>query len=82
MRAEVLVQAMNTLPHDLSNLGEDGLEDARTTRDERLTPLLRRWPVLSHPEITELKRLYEERMRLAKHVGKLRRRRHTQVTSI
>ena len=43
--------------------------------DERLTPLFRRWPALSELELHELRRVYAERQRLAKHLGKLRRTR-------
>jgi hypothetical protein len=72
---------MNELPNDLSTLGEARLEDARTTRDERLALLFRRWPALSKHEMKTLRRLYDERMRLPKYVGK-RRQRQRHASSI
>jgi hypothetical protein len=46
----------------------------RYERDVRLTSLFRRWPRVSEPERAELRKVYDERVRLAKHVGSLRRR--------
>jgi hypothetical protein len=66
---------MKQLPPDLSDLSQEGLTDARSSRDERVTRLFRRWPSLSRAEMNELKSLYEERIRLAKYVGRIRRRR-------
>jgi hypothetical protein len=66
---------MKKLPHDLSLLSRDGLTNARSSRDEQVTRLFRRWPSLSKREMSELKLLYNERMRLAKYVGTLRQRR-------
>jgi hypothetical protein len=65
------------LPHDLSALSQEELELERAARDRRLTPLFRRWPSLSEPELGELKRVHAERLRLARHVGLLRRRRRS-----
>lgn len=65
----------DTLPPDLSTLEPSSLEQARNERDERLTLLFRRWPALSQLELRELRRLYDERIRIAKHLGSLRRRR-------
>ena len=62
------------LPRDLSALEPDRLDEERTERDERLAPLFRRWPALSQLELHELGRLYEERIRIAKHLGSLRAR--------
>jgi hypothetical protein len=62
------------LPEDLSALDHAGLWHARNTRDERLAVLFRRWPSLNKIEMKEIKRLYDERQRLAKYVGRLRRR--------
>jgi hypothetical protein len=67
---------MNTLPHDLSEFDSEGLERARDVRERRLTPLFRRWPVLSAIETGELRRLYEERIRLARYIGSLRNSEH------
>jgi hypothetical protein len=66
---------INELPEDLSALGQAELRDARETRDVRVTLLFRRWPSLTRPEMKELRRLYDERQRLARYVGALRKRR-------
>jgi hypothetical protein len=50
------------------------VERARVEQDRRLTALFRRWPRLSRRELGELRRLHDERIRLARHVGRLRRR--------
>lgn len=47
---------------------------ARDTRDERLSVLFRRWPSLTKIEMNEIRRLHDERQRLARHVGMLRQR--------
>jgi hypothetical protein len=57
------------LPQNLSTLTLESLRDAVNTRDERMSPLFRRWPGLSTLEIDELRNLYEERVRVAKHLG-------------
>jgi hypothetical protein len=62
------------LPKDVSVLGREGLRRARDTRDERLSVLFRRWPALSKIELNEIRRLHDERQRLARYVGMLRRR--------
>jgi hypothetical protein len=61
------------LPENLAELKPEALELAARARDKRLGPLFRRWPSLSRPELSELKRLYNERLRLARYVGKRRR---------
>ena len=58
------------LPEDLSQLDKGALERATNARDRRLSPLFRRWPSLSRLEMSELKRLYNERLRLARYVGR------------
>jgi hypothetical protein len=63
------------LPEDLSQLGDKDVARARVERDQRLTALFRRWPRLDRREQGELRRLHEERIRLARYVGRLRRRR-------
>lgn len=65
------------LPRDLSALTTDELRRERTARDRLLTPLFRRWPSLSEPELGELERVYAERQRLAKYLGRLRRSRRS-----
>lgn len=64
---------MKELPDDLAAMRVDELEEQRAVRDERLVPLFRRWPALSRIEIRELRRLYGERLRIARYFGKLRR---------
>lgn len=66
---------MKKLPPDLSMLDEDDLVVQRTTRDERLAVLFRKWPRLAREEGHELSRLWAERLRLARFVGRIRRRR-------
>jgi hypothetical protein len=66
---------MDDLPENLSSLGDEELLEARDARDEKLRPLFRRWPSLSRPEMVELRRIYNERVRLAKWIGRTRRKR-------
>ena len=71
------VQALGVitkLPKDVSVLNREGLRRARDTRDERLTVLFRRWPSLNKIEMKEIRRLHDERQRLARYVGMLRKR--------
>jgi hypothetical protein len=64
---------IETLPKDLSSLNQEGLRHARSARDERLSVLFSRWPSLSKVERKEIRRLHNERMRLAKYSGMRRR---------
>ena len=64
-----VVADVEQLPEDLSELEPEAVELAARARDKRLAPLFRRWPSLSRPELSELKRLYNERLRLARHLG-------------
>jgi hypothetical protein len=68
------VADVEQLPEDLSELKPEALELAARARDKRLGPLFRRWPSLSRLELSELKRLYNERLRLARYLGKRSRR--------
>ena len=61
------------LPKSLSALDRKGLRDATDIRDERISALLRGWPKLSELEMTEARRLNDERQRLARYVGSLRK---------
>ena len=61
------------LPQNLTRLDDNELRDARRDRDERMSLLFRRWPSLSKVELRELRKLNDERQRLARHVGILRR---------
>jgi hypothetical protein len=60
------------LPDDISELGRDELRKASDARDERLSPLFRRWPALSRVETKEIQLLHDERQRLARRIGLLR----------
>jgi hypothetical protein len=66
-------RAIQTLPKSLSLLDETELRAARHDRDERMSALFGRWPALSKIELRELRTLSDERQRLARHVGILRR---------
>jgi hypothetical protein len=66
---------MKELPSDLEQLDPDEVVVQTSRRDERLDPLFRRWPQLARDELRELRRLYSDRVRLARHSGRLRRRR-------
>lgn len=66
-------RVLRMLPKSLSVLDETELRDARHDRDERMSALFRRWPELSKLELRELRMLSDERQRLARHVGILRR---------
>ena len=62
------------LPEDLSVLEPQDVTRARIERDDRLTSLFRRWPRLTSGETRELRKTYAERLRLARFVGRRRRR--------
>jgi hypothetical protein len=64
---------MRELPPDLAALDDADLVVQRTTRDDRLADLFRKWPKLAGRELQELRRLYDERLRLARHLGRIRR---------
>ena len=63
---------MKELPDDLTSMGSADLARQREVRDERLTPLFRRWPALSRTELRDLRRIYVERLRIAKYLGRRR----------
>lgn len=65
---------MENLPQNLSALSPERVDQAANARDERISALFRRWPALSKVETSELKRLYLERLRVAKYVGAMRTR--------
>ena len=60
------------LPANLSALDPDQLEQAKRDRDERMSILFRRWPSVNDTEMRELRKLSNERQRLARHVGSVR----------
>ena len=62
------------LPQNLSALGPERMSRATNARDERISALFGRWPSLSRVEMTELRRLYDERLRVARYVGAMRKR--------
>jgi hypothetical protein len=64
---------IESLPKHLSALTKAQLRRARDRRDARMSTLFRRWPALSKMEMSELRRLSDERQQLAKHAGALRR---------
>jgi hypothetical protein len=64
---------MKDLPPDLGVLDDDDLVLQRVARDDRIAALFRTWPTLAGRELRELRRLYDERLRLARHLGRLRR---------
>ena len=68
----VAVQMITDLPQNLARLDDNELRDARHDRDERMSLLFGRWSALSKVELRELRRLSDERQRLARHVGILR----------
>ncbi len=61
-----------SLPKNLSVLDHEELRDARRHRDDRMSLLFRSWPSLTDIELRELRKLSDERQRLARHVGILR----------
>jgi hypothetical protein len=63
------------LPDDLAAVDALELAQQRELRDERIAPLFRRWPALSRLEAVELARIYGERLRIARYLGRLRSRR-------
>jgi hypothetical protein len=65
-------RTIQRLPDDISELGRDELRKASDARDERLSPLFRRWPALSRVETKEIQLLHDERQRLARRIGLLR----------
>jgi hypothetical protein len=67
------VKLMRELPPDLAALDDDDLVAQRAVRDDRLATLFRKWPTLGGRELNELRRLYDERLRLVRYFGRLRR---------
>ena len=61
------------LPTNLSRLDLEQLERAKRDRDERMSILFRGWPSVNDAQMRELRKLSNERQRLARHVGTVRR---------
>jgi hypothetical protein len=66
---------IENLPKNLAMLDENELRDASQDRDERMSTLFASWASLTKFEMRELRKLSDERQRLARHVG-IRRRLH------
>lgn len=64
---------MDELPENLSALSDERLRHERNARDDTLLPLFRRSSSLSKFEMRELRRIYNERVRLARWMGRSRR---------
>jgi hypothetical protein len=62
------------LPDDLASMDAAELSLQRDLREDRLTPLFRRWPALDRVEMRRLKQFYRETVRIAKHLGQRRPR--------
>jgi S-adenosylmethionine:diacylglycerol 3-amino-3-carboxypropyl transferase len=66
---------MKKLPDDLAVLEAAELSEQRALRDDELAPLFQRWPALNRLELRRLRRMYAERLRIARYVGRVRARR-------
>ena len=66
--------SVRALPDDLAAMGDVELSEQRALRDDRLAPLFRRWPALSRFELGQLRRLYAERLKIARYLGRRRAR--------
>jgi hypothetical protein len=71
----VAAQTEKTHLEDLAELPSEMLEDEVEARERRLRRLFRRWPNLTHDEHSRMRRLYTERLHLARLLGSLRARR-------
>jgi hypothetical protein len=69
------VESEKPLPENLADLPSATLEQAVEARERRLMRLFRRWPRLTREERSILRRIYGERLRLAKVLGSRRSRR-------
>lgn len=68
---------MKELPEDLATVGYSEISEQRAIRDDKLAPLFQRWPALSRPELRQLRRMYAERLRIARYLGHRRVRART-----
>ena len=64
---------IESLPKNLCALDHEQIRQARECRDERMSRLFRDWPALTKADMRELRALSVERLRLARHVGQVRR---------
>lgn len=65
---------MRELPDDLAAMPPGELAEQRAVRDDRLAPLFKRWPALNRHESSELRKMYAERLKIARYLGRGRRR--------
>ena len=65
---------MKELPDDLAAMGTAELSEQRELRDDNLATLFRRWPALNRFELRRLRRMYAERLRIARYIGRRRAR--------
>ena len=63
---------MKQLPDDLAAMPEAELSEQRAVRDDKLAPLFQRWPALSRFELGQLRRMYAERLKIARYLGRRR----------
>jgi hypothetical protein len=65
---------MKALPDDLKEMPAAELIDQRAIRDGKIAPLFQRWPDLSRLELRQLRQMYAERLKIARYLGRPRRR--------
>jgi len=63
---------MRELPDDLAAMPPGELAEQRAVRDDQLAPLFRRWPALNRTELGQLRKMYAERLTIARHLGRRR----------
>ncbi len=63
---------MKELPEDLAVMEPVELYQQRAIRDDTLSKLFQRWPALDTFELGQLRRLYADRLRIARYVGRIR----------
>lgn len=73
--ARYTLEMILELPQKLSALSPERMGQVADARDARISALFGRWPSLSEAEARELKKLYNERLRVARSLGAIRRRR-------
>ena len=66
---QLRVMAVKELPDDLAVMGVTELAEQRALRDDAIAPLFRRWPALKPLELSVLRRMYAERLRIARYLG-------------
>jgi hypothetical protein len=61
---------MRDLPDDLAVIPDSALAEQRAMRDDKLAPPFQRWPDLSRFEFVRLRRLYAERLKIVRYLGR------------